>query len=193
MAASTLLFDLDGTVWDSYPWYAASLNAEAKSPRQEIVERLRAGENIVTLAHGLGLTSPRLRLACSQTISELRLYPDVEKVLSCLNKRNVPMGVVTNLPRWLVEPALKSLGMIRHFAACEYAAHKPSPSGLLKALAGMRQQPSASVIYVGDRSDDAMAASRAGVSFAWASYGYGEQCPSSASLVLDSFSDLLRV
>jgi phosphoglycolate phosphatase-like HAD superfamily hydrolase len=103
------------------------------------------------------------------------------------------MGAVTNLPKWLVGPALKNLGMIHHFAACEYAAHKPSPSGLLKALAGMRQQPSACVIYVGDRQEDATAAARAGVSFAWASYGYGDHCPPSASVVLGSFSDLLKI
>ena len=193
MGAVTLLFDLDGTVWDSYPWYAASLHAESKLSLREIVERIRGGENVIRLARDLGLSNSRLRLRCSQSIAELRLYPDVSEVLCRLSRQHIPMGVVTNLPRWLVEPALRSLRMMHHFATCEYAAGKPSPSGLLKALAGLRQQPNACVLYVGDSPTDATAASRAGVSFAWASYGYAMECPPSASFVLESFSDLLKI
>lgn len=193
MGAITLLFDLDGTVWDSYPWYAASLQAGSELSAQKTVERLRAGENVIRLARDFGLSKSRFSLMCSQSIAELRLYPDVSEVLCCLSRRHIPMGIVTNLPKWLVEPPLRSLGMVHYFATCEYAAGKPSPQGLLKALAGMRQQPDASVLYVGDSQTDATAASRAGVSFAWASYGYAKECPSSASFVLDSFSDLLKI
>lgn len=193
MGAITLLFDLDGTLWDSQPWYAASLRAWSGLSAQKIVERLRGGENVVCLAREFGLSNSRFRSMCSQSIAELRLYPDVPEVLCCLSRQHVPMGVVTNLPKWLVEPSLRSLGMTRHFAACEYAARKPSPTGLLKALAGMHQEPGDRVFYVGDSPTDATAASRAGVSFAWASYGYAEERPSSASLVLDSCSDLLKI
>jgi HAD superfamily hydrolase (TIGR01509 family) len=193
MGAITLLFDLDGTVWDSQPWYAASLQAWSGLSEQKIVERLRAGENVVCLAREFGLSSSRFSLMCSQSIAKLRLYPDVSEVLYCLSQRHIAMGVVTNLPKWLVEPSLRGLGMTHHFATCEYAAKKPSPAGLLKALVGMHQEPNASVLYVGDSPTDATAASRAGVSFAWASYGYTKECPASVSFVLDSFSDLLRI
>lgn len=193
MGAITLLLDLDGTVWDSYPWYAASLHAGAGLSRQEVIERLLAGENVIRLARDLGLSNSRFGLLCAQSIVELRLYPNVQKVLCCLSRRRIPMGVVTNLPKWLVEPSLRSLGMMRYFVTYEYAAGKPSPMGLLKALAGMHQQPNAGALFVGDSPTDATAASRAGVSFAWASYGYAKDCPSPASLVLDSFSDLLEI
>jgi HAD superfamily hydrolase (TIGR01549 family) len=193
MGAITLLLDLDGTVWDSYPWYAASLRAGSELSAQEIVERLRAGENVIRLAREFGLSNSRFRSMCAQSVAELRLYPDVSRVLCSLDRRHIPMGVVTNLPKWLVEPSLRSFGMMHHFATCEYAAGKPSPTGLLKALAGMNQQPEPRVFFVGDSEADATAASRAGISFAWASYGYTKDRPSSASFVLDSFSDLLKI
>jgi HAD superfamily hydrolase (TIGR01509 family) len=191
MAARAFIFDLDGVLWDSYPCYATALRDGSGARRESIVKRLLKGENIVGLLREYGLSKARFSTLCCCAISELRLYPGVSQTLQILNERPVPLGVVTNLPAWLVRPLLDKSAVITYFATQICAAGKPNPSGLIRALGEMGRHRDASVFYVGDTVNDAQAATNAGVSFAWASYGYGPERPPNPTAVLSRFSEVL--
>lgn len=191
MAAHTLLFDVEGVLVDSHPLYCAALHAGAGLDPFASAELLRAGHNVVRLAREAGISDSRFGRLCREAVAELRLYPEVVETLQELGGRNVRMGVVTNLPRRLIEPALVELGLVGYFASRIYAARKPAGAGLLKAFAELGRCVGEGVYYVGDTETDALAATRAGVAFAWASYGYSGARPAQAVAALGCFADVL--
>ncbi len=191
MAPRAFLFDLDGTIWDSYPWYARILAEIGGTSAASVLDQLRRGNSIVQLLR-------RNRVPDSALIrrySELDLYPRVVETLEELGHREIPRGLVTSLPGRLVLPLLKGLDLSGHFKTVIHAGNcrfrKPDPRPLLTALDGMGMQAAEDTCYVGDLLSDAQAAARAGLAFAWASYGYGERRPTEASVVLKSFAEVL--
>ena len=64
-------------------------------------------------------------------------------------------------------------------------------AALEAALAEMCTAAHEDVFYVGDSEGDARATIAAGLSFAWASYGYGRTKPDGTARVLHSFGDVL--
>jgi HAD superfamily hydrolase (TIGR01549 family) len=193
MAATTLLFDLDGTLWDSYPWYAEVIGAQGSVSRETVLARLRAGEAIVHIARDAGVPVNRF-----QTAGRPGLYPGVEEGLRELHRRGTRLGVVTSLSPHLVLPALRALGIegffgeaVVHPGNCR--SRKPNPGGLLNALVRLSTVPSKEAFYVGDRKIDAQAATNAGISFAWAAYGYGDAEPENSTAILNGFADVLRL
>lgn len=85
------------------------------------------------------------------------------------------------------------LGLSPYFGAVvDYGAtsrHKPQPDPILRALELLGVEPSAAVWYVGDDEADYRAATAAGASFAWASWGYGLR-PEGAFVVLKRFDEI---
>lgn len=154
--------------------------------------RLRAGENVVALARESGMSSSRFAKLCVEAVCELRLYPEVPDTLHQLRASGTPLAAVTNLPGWLVEPLLRELSVYQYFDAVICAARKPSPTGIHKALGNLSRSADGAY-YAGDTHSDAQAASRAGVSFAWAAYGYGGERPENTNVVLERFSDVLSL
>jgi len=193
MAATALLFDLDGTVWDSYPCYGAALGAPLGSSPEIVVARLKAGENVVALAGSAGISNTRFTRLCRSASSALRLYAGVEETLIEFERRGALLGVVTNIPQRLITPLLSDVGIATYFGSVICAARKPSPTGILRALAELKIDANKKVFFVGDSLTDALAARRAGVSFAWASYGYSAKCPQQTDVVIDSFPELLNL
>lgn len=193
MAATALLFDLDGTIWDSFPCYGAALCAALRSTRDAVVARLRSGENAVRLAQRAGLSDLRFTNLCRRAIAELRVYPGVLETLKEVHAEGIPLGVVTNIPQRLILPMLSHVGLDEYFASVICAAGKPSANGIFRALAQVGVNADERVFYVGDLLTDAQAAARAGVSFAWAAYGYGTESPSETTVVLENFSNILSL
>src|ERR1051325_1567860 len=101
MVAKALLFDLDGTLWDSYPCYGAAFQFESVFERETVIERLRAGDNVIQLAREYDISKTRLLRHCRAAIEDLALYPGVSETLNDISLGGVPLGIVTNLPRWL--------------------------------------------------------------------------------------------
>lgn len=193
MAATALLFDLDGTIWDSYPCFVAALHGPLGLTSDRVLEILREGSNAVALARDCGLSNSRFSRLCRAATAEIRLYPDVRETLEDLHGQAMPLGVVTNLPGWLIEPILIDLKLVQFFDSMIYAARKPGPRGISRALSLLGLRADENVFYVGDMPSDAQAASRAAVSFAWASYGYAADCPAGAAASLEKFSDVLSL
>ena len=176
MARRTLLLDLDGTLWNSRPWYAEVLAGISGGSAAELENRLASGENIVRLARERGVSNSRLARAASEGSAALGFYDSVLETLVQLSDRATSMGVVSNLPGWLVRPVAQATGIAGYFDAIVTpragVPAKPNPHGVMKALKDMGREADAHTWLVGDGVVDAKAASAAGVRFAWASYGY---------------------
>jgi phosphoglycolate phosphatase len=196
MAARALVFDLDGTIWDSLPWLARVVGG--KNPRNEraALESLRGGIPAARLLKAAKVDARRFRSIC-QEARDFHPYDGVVTTLEHVQALGRPLGVVTNLPAWIARPMLGCVGLDDCFDSVvdfgRTRRHKPWPDPLELALSELGEEPGPDVWYVGDVDADAVAAERAGLSFAWATYGYGEREPQYASTSISAFADVANL
>ena len=187
--------DLDGTLWDSRPWYAEILARLSGGSATELEDTLASGANIRRLASDRGVTSYRFDREAGRSVASLRLYDGVLRTLDDLSSLATSIGVVTNLPGRLVETVLQETGIASHLEVIVTprvgVPAKPKPHGIRRALQEMGRKADGRTWMVGDGVVDAEAAKAAGVRFAWASYGYEAVVPSDTETVLRSFPDVL--
>lgn len=172
-----MLFDFDGTLADSYPAIAASVNHVRSLhglPPLDVAEvRKHVGRGPTYLmAHTVGGDDPEGDLAHYKAhhptvMDELtHLNPGVRDALATLRGWGVRLGVCSNKPRPFTEQLLGHLGLAGVFAVVvgpEDVAHiKPAPDMLRLALARLGLEP-AQALYVGDMRVDIQTARAAGV------------------------------
>jgi len=193
MAATAILFDLDGTIWDSYPLYASLIARKSGALESLITKQLRSGTSIVNLKKQYGVSDADFVRRCA----EARLYLGVREVLGELRRRQMPIAAATSLPGRLVTPMLEKTGLKDYFSVTIHAGTcrvpKPHPKSIIMALEAIAVCPSENAFYVGDLETDAAAAQNAGISFAWAAYGYGESAPNSTKVILRKIEDVLSL
>jgi len=102
------------------------------------------------------------------------LCPGMGDLVADLDRRGVPMGVVTSKRRRHTEAVLAALGLRERFrvlVACEDVVRmKPDPEGLFQALDALDVAPG-DCLYVGDTRVDVAAARGAGVAVAGVAWG----------------------
>ncbi len=143
------------------------------------------------IASDLGVSRARHVSLCRKVDDRLQLYPTVTATLNRLVERDYKLGLVSNLSKSLVYDAFVTTGLSRYFEAALFAAKKPSPSGVRRALSELGVVPSADVYLVGDTEADAAAAHAAGIRFAWAEYGYGVSRPANTHRTVARFEEVL--
>ena len=197
MAPEAVLFDLDGTIWDSWPWYAYVAGTQGRVSRADAALKLAQGRPAATILDQAGVKRARFPAVCERPISRLPLYRGVRSGLREISARSMPTGVVTNLPGWMALPMLTSSGLRDYFGPIvDYSKprlRKPHPEPLLIAMRELGIAASPAIWYVGDSINDCQAAHAAGVSFAWASYGYGQQQPPGADKIVSRFRQVLTL
>src|SRR5258708_6598083 len=174
MAADAIVFDVDGTLWDSAPFFSAVLGDLAGVTHEALKEKLLRGDSIVTMVTQHGVSRQGFRRACMERSEELDLFDGIEETLERLRAADIPMGIVTSLPgEMILIPLLEAKELSRLFRTVIHAGNcrqrKPNATGLRAALNALDVQPSESVFYVGDKDVDQQTAANASVSFAWAS------------------------
>ena len=204
-----MIFDLDGTLVDSYAALAESINharrtlgyedLEATRIRSFVgdgVERLlcRAFESNEVPEHARSLFENHYDMICSESS---RLLEHVEATLLDLESQGIVMSVCTNKPTYFSQKILEALGAGRHFVAVVgpdlAKARKPDPRHVLTALEPLRL-PGSDVLFVGDMPVDVAAARNAGIDVAVVSTGSAtveELRDTRPDFFLESFSDLL--
>ncbi|WP_298526828.1 HAD family hydrolase [uncultured Ruminococcus sp.] len=198
-----LIFDMDGTLWDSSANVAASWTEKIRLlglDRPEITKQDIMGV--------MGLTMDRLAaiifsdlpenermelldLCCEHENGYLRshggvLYPDLEETLQRLSE-NYGLYIVSNCQKGYIEAFLDYYGFWKYFRDIECYGNnlldKGSNIALLAERNGLRK-----AWYIGDIQGDYDSAMKAGVGFIHAAYGFGtirETVPE-----LKRFSDL---
>jgi len=173
-----VVFDLDGTLIDSYGPIADSLNhARRRFDMPELTHedvRRRVGRGLETLIAelvGPGRVDDGVRLfreRYAEVYAEgTRLLPQVHETLRTLHDTGYRIGVASNKPARFSGPILERLGL-DPFVSCVLgpdlvASTKPEPTMILRCLELLGLQP-AEAVYVGDMLLDVESAARAGVS-----------------------------
>jgi len=210
---TTILFDLDGTLVDTAPDLANTLNTllSEKGLPSLPYERIRShvsqgGAALIRLAFGndieegvfQDLRNRFLNDYASNLCVNTRLFPEMDNVLRHIEDSHLKWGVVTNKQTWLTNPLLKSLGLDRR-AACIVSGDttdkkKPHPKPLLHACQLTNTAPEY-CLYLGDDPRDIEAGNAAGMTTLAVRYGYIHESSSleqwGADGIIDNITELL--
>ena len=198
-----LIFDMDGTLWDSSEGVAASWTEKLrllgkKRPaitREDVMSVM--GLTMDKIADIIFADLPRaermhlLTLCCDHENDYLRrhggvLYPDLEKTLRAL-KKNYPLFIVSNCQSGYIEAFLEHYGFGKYFDDIECYGNNLKGKGENIALLAERNSLD-HAYYIGDIQGDYDATMQAGYDFIHAAYGFGtinQTVPE-----LERFSDL---
>ena len=202
-----VIFDLDGTLWDSTREVADSWNVMIE---EETGERIRLTPEIISSVMGKTMTQiadelfsdipedKRYRLSHKCEAYEIdyirergaNLYPGVRETLDKLYEAGVKMAVVSNCQEGYIAAFIESMNMQKYFVDYEEWGR----TGLGKdenIRLVMERNGEAEAVYVGDIQRDADAAHAAGVPCIYAAYGFGRIAD--ADGVINSFEELPRV
>lgn len=214
-------FDLDGTLVNSLPDLALSVNAALselylpQAPEEFILTWIGNGAPVL-IARALDWVQTQTGRSLSETEFEKvkdrfnfhygenlcnvsRLYPNVKETLEALKAKGYTLAVVTNKPTKYVQPVLAAFGIDHLFSEMlggqSLPAIKPHP-GPLYYLCGKFGVEPRQVLFVGDSKNDILAAHAAGSPVVGLTYGYNYNIPISEShpdWVFDDFSQLLEI
>jgi N-acetyl-D-muramate 6-phosphate phosphatase len=190
LTVEAVLFDLDGTLVDTAPDLAFCLNETLRLhgrptlPFAQIRSTVSHGTSAM-LQLGFGLNSGdegfaelrELLLAIyrENLCQHSRLFPGMGPLLTILEERGLPWGIVTNKPANLTEPLVALLELDQR-AACVVSGDtlpycKPHPAPILHACALAGVAPG-NCLYLGDALRDIHAGRAAGTLTLAARYGY---------------------
>lgn len=178
MDFKAILFDLDGTLWDSYPLYSQIVSQRSDVTIQNVQDSLEDNVPIARLLRKIGInTATQLSSILKNYPNKHFLYKGADKMLESIESRGVPLGIVTSLPKWIATPLLDWSQIQKYFSCLVHYGstrkHKPRPDPIKKALSELNLTPSPSVMYIGDSEVDLQAALSSGIQFTFASFGYG--------------------
>jgi len=191
---SLIVFDLDGTLVDSAPDLAHSIDAMLTR-----LGRPPAGEGRVRgwIGHGMPMLVKRALTGEQWPVAEpegftdalalymdiyganlsrrTRLYAGARDCLERLRARGYRLACVTNKHSRFTRDLLEQLGVAGYFEVLasgdQFQHHKPHPEPLLKTAERLGVEP-AQALMVGDSLADAEAARAAGFMFVAVPYGY---------------------
>ena len=185
-----VLFDLDGTLADTAPDMARTVNLMRMSrglgavPLEQVRPHVSKGaRGMICSAFGITPEHPeflRMReeflcLYGDNLCVDSRLFPGMDALLEDLESRSIAWGVVTNKFERFARPLLEALGLAGRPAIVvggdTCARAKPHPDPLLFAAERLGVAPAAA-LYVGDDERDVQAARAAGMPVLVAGYGY---------------------
>lgn len=211
MRYRAVLFDLDGTLVDSYAALAEAVNYARREHGLPDLgeERIRQFvgdglEKLLQRAFESDDVPPTVQTAFEARYDEIccsesRVLSDVEVTLDELSRIGVAMAVCTNKPTNFSVKILEGLGLAKHFRAIVgpdlAGARKPEAQHLLKTLEATECGPR-DALFVGDMPIDVQAARNSGIDVAVVSTGSStadQLRAARADHYLNRFSDLVRI
>ena len=205
MSYESLIFDIDGTLWDSRALVAEGYNIQLKEEGLEhlfvdadILKKL-FGKTMTEIADILLATVPEDRRygvmeRCMETenryleINPCEIgYPKVKETIRELAKK-YRLFIVSNSQRGYPELCMEKMGLTPyiqgHLCFGDTGTSKGKTIRILMEKYGIEN-----CAYIGDTQGDYEATVEAGVPFIWASFGFGT--PEGYAAKIDAFSDLL--
>ncbi|HTG32482.1 MAG TPA: HAD hydrolase-like protein [Thermoanaerobaculia bacterium] len=176
------IFDFDGTLADSFPWFLGMVNglADAHGFRrieEHEIEMLR-GQGARQIAGHFGVPAwklPRIahdmRRQMTRDIAGIALFPGVDRLLRELAGRGIRLAIVTSNSLGNVRQVLgpDSAALIQHYE-CGASLFGKRPK--LRAVLRASGVPAAEAISIGDEIRDLEAARAEGIAFGAVTWGY---------------------
>lgn len=208
-----LIFDLDGTLWDSSENVAVSWNIVLNKPEW------------AALTRGMELTAADIRSVMGRTMADIadeffsgipektmlqmmhecetfeveyiaehggNLFPEVRETLEELVRRGYKLAVVSNCQKGYINAFFKSMKMEELFIDCEEWGNTLRQKDENMLLVAQRNGfTKGNAFYVGDIQKDCDSTHKAGMPFIFASYGFGTCC--GQEYTLREFCNLLEI
>lgn len=205
MKFESIIFDVDGTLWDSRALLAEAYNEQLRQEGLDHIhvtaEKLRPlfGKTMTMLADGLfgEIPAPARYKLMDRCI--LRMddhlerfagpqigYPDLRQTMETLAKSH-RLYIVSNGQKGYPQLAAKKLGL----ADLIHGYLSFGDTGTSKGqtiLRLMKEERIQSAVYVGDTQGDLEACQEADIPFIWAAFGFG--VPESYYAKIEKFADL---
>ena len=185
-----VLFDLDGTLADTAPDMARTVNLMrskrglAPVPLGQVRAHVSKGaRGMICAAFDMTTEHPDFQAMREEFLDlygdnlcvDTRLFPGMPELLDTLEARSIAWGVVTNKFERFARPLMAGLGLADRAAVVvggdTCPRPKPFPDPLLFAAAAIGVKPERT-LYVGDDERDVQAARAAGMPVLVAGYGY---------------------
>ena len=207
-----ILYDLDGTVWDSIPLIMSCF----KHAYEEVMGCCdRSDEDLMSYigrplqdTFAMHDDETKQKLLDSYLVynhelldqDAISMFPGVEDSLKRIKKSGVKQGVVTSKRHRAADVTLKFKGLYDFFDVyvCKEDTehHKPEAEPLLFAAGKLGISDMSKVIYVGDAMPDALCAKNAGADFALVSWSQMDQeaimkAAPEGSVLIDSLDELI--
>jgi phosphoglycolate phosphatase len=177
-----LIFDFDGTLADSFPWFLRALDEAAARYRfrplvAAEVETLRPHgarkmiEHLGVPAWKLPLIARHLRRAMARELDRITLFPGVSDLLPRLAHQGVTLAIVTSNSEENVRRVLgaRNASLVQHYA-CGASLFGKRP--LLTKVVRASGVPPETALCIGDEIRDQEAARTAGLPFGAVTWGY---------------------
>ena len=186
MIERAIIFDLDGTLWDSSVQVIEAWNS--------IIKKYPETKAVVTpekMATYMGKVLEEISVMLFEDISKDRgleimtecsdyeleylkdhsgvPYEDLEETLKALP---YPLFIVSNCQRGYIETFLECCGLGKYFKDFECSGNTGNPKGE-NILEIIRRNEIKNAVYVGDTQGDCNASQVAGIPFIFAEYGFG--------------------
>lgn len=205
MKFESIIFDVDGTLWDSRALLAEAYNEQLRQEGLDHIhvtaEKLRPlfGKTMTMLADGLFGEIPAPERYALMDRCILRMddhlerfagpqigYPDLRQTMETLAKSH-RLYIVSNGQKGYPQLAAKKLGL----ADLIHGYLSFGDTGTSKGqtiLRLMKEERIQSAVYVGDTQGDLEACREADIPFIWAAFGFG--VPESYYAKIEKFADL---
>jgi phosphoglycolate phosphatase len=176
------LFDFDGTLADSFPFFLGVFNTVADRHGFRRIDVERAGElrhyGVRRMMDHVGLPAWKLPLASNTFMGMMRdsahlipLFDGIDGALRHLHERGVMLSIVSSNSEHNVRAVLgpELTALVRRFDCGMSVFGKASR---IRAVLDACKVAPADALYIGDQATDAEAARKAGVAFGAVHWGY---------------------
>jgi len=209
LSQPVLIFDFDGTLIDSADGILVSLDLVLKEagvlPQVPLNSRLIGPPLQETLSTLTGVADPTILQAYIESFKrhydgggyrETKVYPGIVEMLEALRNSGFVLHLATNKRYAPTQLILDYLGWNAFFQSVHtldlYNPRLPDKSAMLTRLLSEYSLSPQGVFYVGDRTEDGLAAENNSLQFIGVGWGYGDFKPRCGLDISGSPASLLK-
>ncbi len=205
MSRKIIIFDLDGTLADSFGFVTKYLAEQAGEPGMTLEERKKqfGGLSIRNMAEKLGIPYWRRvwlffhgRRVMTKNITKIKPFDGIEPVLRELHEQGYEFFAVSSNRNENIRLFLREHGLLDYFSKTQGSASIVGKTMALRKLLWQREVSAKDCVYVGDEVGDMVAARRLHIRTVAVSWGYNTVSALGArkpSAIAKTPADLIKI